>query len=53
MGIFPDEREVEQHIGEVLIGHGGVGKHAGAWMAFANGASALLVGFQTELLRIP
>jgi hypothetical protein len=53
MGIFSDEREVEQRVGEVLIGHGGVGKHARAWMAFADGAGSLLVGFQAQLLGIP
>ena len=53
VGIFSDEREVEQHIGEVLIGHRAVGKHAGAGMSLPNGAGALLVGFQAQSLRIP
>ncbi len=52
MGIFSDEREVEQRIGEVLVGHGGVGKHARAGMAFSNGAGSLLIGFQMQCIRI-
>ena len=53
MGIFSDEREVEQGIGEVLIGHGAVGKHAGPGMTFSDSAGSFLVGFQAESLGIP
>jgi len=53
MRIFSDECEVEQRIGEVLIGHGGVREHAGAGMAFTNGAGPFLVGFQAQDVRIP
>ena len=53
VGIFSDEREVEQSVDEVLIGHGGVRKHAGTWMAFSDGAGSFLVGFQAQRLGIP
>lgn len=53
VGIFSDEREVEQEVGEVLIGHGGVRKHSGARMAFSNSASPFLVVFQVQDIRIP
>ena len=46
MRVFSDQGEVEQRVGEVLVGHGGVGKHTGAGMAFADGAGTFLVGFQ-------
>lgn len=53
VGIFSDERKVEQGIGEVLIGHAAVRKHAGPGMSFPDGAGALLVGFQMQRLGIP
>lgn len=43
--IFSDEGKVEQQIGEVLIGHRVVGKHAGARVAFSDSEGSLLVGF--------
>ena len=46
MRVFSDKREVEERIGEVLVGQGGIGKHAGARMAFPNRAGTFLIGFQ-------
>lgn len=53
VGVFSDEREVEQRIGEVLIGHGGVREHAGPGMAFPDGAGAFPIGFEVQNLWIP
>lgn len=53
MRIFSDERKVKQRISEILIGHGGVGEHAGAGMAFPDGVRPFLVGFQAQDIRIP
>ena len=53
VGIFSDQREVDQRIGEVLIGHGGVWEHAGPGMAFSDGAGAFLIGFEAQDLWIP
>ena len=46
VGVFSDEREVEQGIGEILIGHGGIGEHPGPRMAFSDGAGTFLVHLQ-------
>lgn len=43
MGILPDEGEVQQCVGEILIGHRGVGKHTGSRMAFPDSTDAFLV----------
>lgn len=53
VGFFSDECEVEQGIGEVLVGHGSVGKHAGTGMAFPDGPGAFLVSLQAQDIGIP
>ena len=51
--IFSDQREVDQRIGEVLIGHGGVWEHAGPGMALPDGAGAFLIGFEAQDFGVP
>ena len=52
MGIFSDEREVEKCVGEVLVGQGGIGKHAGAGMAFSDGTGTFLVILEAQHIGI-
>ena len=53
MGIFSDERKVEQSVGKVLVGHGGVGKHTGSGMALPDGPSPFLVAFEAQDIGVP
>jgi len=53
MRVFSDQREVEQSIGEILVGHGGVGKHTGAGMALPDGPSPFLVVFEAQDIGVP
>ncbi len=53
MRIFSDKCEVEERIGEVLVGESGVGKHAGARMTLPDGPGSFLVVFEAQDIGIP
>ncbi len=53
MRVFSDQREVEERVGEVLIGQSGVGKHAGAGMALSDGPGSFLVILEMQDIGVP
>ena len=48
----PEESQVGQGVDEILIGHGGIGKHACAGMAVQDCTRTLPVSLQMQHLRI-
>ena len=51
--VAPDESQIRQGVREFLGCHGGVGEHACAGMAFADGVKSSFIGGQSEPLPTP
>ena len=51
--LAPEKSEVGERVGEFLSRHRGVGEHACAGMAFADGVESGFIGGQSKRLPIP